>query len=197
MNDIECEGTIFTMHEWEWIILSLHEWEKMILRFHEWKQMIFRFNERNEMKLRAHEWEQIFFSVRASYPGNTNCTGRFSTGPGKSTYMVPVTLISVVVPSHPLWTHSFVLEWQSHSCLLLTKTKSLLFLQNKLPQWGVQLYWTGQGKSTYTFSAQRQRISAFRLLALTTEAWRGAESSMLREPYTLIYLDPYWTFPYS
>jgi hypothetical protein len=33
----------------------------------------------------------------------------------------------------------------------------------------------GQGKSTYTFSAQRWRISAFRLLALTTEAWRGAE----------------------
>jgi hypothetical protein len=27
----------------------------------------------------------------------------------------------------------------------------------------------------YTFSAQCRQISAFRLLALTTEAWRGAE----------------------
>jgi hypothetical protein len=42
----------------------------------------------------------------------------------------------------------------------------------------------------YTFSAQRQRISTFCLLALTTEAWRGAESGTLRELYTLIYLDP-------
>jgi hypothetical protein len=33
----------------------------------------------------------------------------------------------------------------------------------------------GQGKSMYMFSAQRQQISTFRLLALTTEAWRGAE----------------------
>jgi hypothetical protein len=36
----------------------------------------------------------------------------------------------------------------------------------------------GKGKSMYTFSAQRRRISAFRsprLLALPTEAWRGAE----------------------
>ncbi len=32
-----------------------------------------------------------------------------------------------------------------------------------------------QGKSTYTFSARGWQISAFRLLALTTEAWRGAE----------------------
>jgi hypothetical protein len=35
----------------------------------------------------------------------------------------------------------------------------------------------GQGKSTYTFSTQRRRISAFCLLALTTEAWRGVEIS--------------------
>jgi hypothetical protein len=48
----------------------------------------------------------------------------------------------------------------------------------------------GQGKSTYTFSSQRQRISAFRLLALTTEAWRGAESGTLRKTYMLIYPDP-------
>jgi hypothetical protein len=33
----------------------------------------------------------------------------------------------------------------------------------------------GQGKSTCTFSAQRWQTTAFRLLALTTEAWRGAE----------------------
>jgi hypothetical protein len=33
----------------------------------------------------------------------------------------------------------------------------------------------GQGKSTYTFSAQRRQISAFCLLALTTEAWQGVE----------------------
>jgi hypothetical protein len=33
----------------------------------------------------------------------------------------------------------------------------------------------GQGKSTYMFSAQHLRISAFHLLALTTEAWRGVE----------------------
>jgi hypothetical protein len=48
----------------------------------------------------------------------------------------------------------------------------------------------GQGKSMYTFSAQRQWISAFRLLALTIEAWRGAESGTLRKTYTLIYPDP-------
>jgi hypothetical protein len=48
----------------------------------------------------------------------------------------------------------------------------------------------GQGKSTYTFSAQCQRISAFRLLALTTEALRGAESGTLQNPYTLISPDP-------
>jgi len=40
------------------------------------------------------------------------------------------------------------------------------------------------------FSAQRRQISAFCLLALTTEAWRGAESGMLRKTYTLIYPDP-------
>jgi hypothetical protein len=49
----------------------------------------------------------------------------------------------------------------------------------------------GQGKSTYKFSAQRLQVSAFRLLALTTVAWRGAESGTLREPYTLIYPDPW------
>jgi hypothetical protein len=48
----------------------------------------------------------------------------------------------------------------------------------------------GQGKSMYTFSAQRRRISTVCLLALTTEAWRGAESGTLRELYMLIYLDP-------
>jgi hypothetical protein len=41
-----------------------------------------------------------------------------------------------------------------------------------------QYYFTyfdkGQGKTTYTFSAQCQQISAFCLLALTTEAWWGA-----------------------
>jgi hypothetical protein len=42
----------------------------------------------------------------------------------------------------------------------------------------------------YTLSAQHRQISAFRLLALTTEAWRGAESGTLREPYKLIYPDP-------
>jgi len=47
----------------------------------------------------------------------------------------------------------------------------------------------GQGKSTYTFSTQHRRISAFRLLALTTEAWWGAESGTLRKTYTLIYPD--------
>jgi hypothetical protein len=39
----------------------------------------------------------------------------------------------------------------------------------------------GQGKSTYMFSAERLQISAFHspppcMLALPTEAWRGAES---------------------
>ncbi len=48
----------------------------------------------------------------------------------------------------------------------------------------------GQGKPTYMFSAQRWQISAFCLLALTTEAWRGAESRMLRKMYTLFYPDP-------
>jgi hypothetical protein len=53
----------------------------------------------------------------------------------------------------------------------------------------VQCNKVGQGKSTYMFSAQHRRISAFRLLALTTEAWRGAESGTLRELYALIYPD--------
>jgi hypothetical protein len=35
---------------------------------------------------------------------------------------------------------------------------------------------------------QHRQISAFRLLALTTEAWRGAESGTLQKTYTLINL---------
>jgi hypothetical protein len=42
----------------------------------------------------------------------------------------------------------------------------------------------------YMFSAQRQHISAFRLLALTTEAWRGAERGAIQKMYMLIYPDP-------
>jgi hypothetical protein len=48
----------------------------------------------------------------------------------------------------------------------------------------------GQGKSMYMFSTQHRRISPFRLLALTIEPWRGAESGMLQKTYTLIYPDP-------
>ncbi len=70
---------------------------------------------------------------------------------------------------------------------------SLMHTTNKIECenffWWDWIRW-GQGKSTYMFSAQRQQISTFHLLALTTEAWRGAESGMLREPYMLIYPDP-------
>ncbi len=44
-----------------------------------------------------------------------------------------------------------------------------------------------QGKSTYTFFAQRLWISAFHLLALTTEAWRGAE--ICRRSVENVYVD--------
>jgi hypothetical protein len=40
------------------------------------------------------------------------------------------------------------------------------------------------------FFTQCRQISAFCLLALTTEAWRGAESGTLRKTYMLIYPDP-------
>ncbi len=53
---------------------------------------------------------------------------------------------------------------------------------------------TGQGKSTYTFSAERLLLSAPPppLPALLTEAWRVAEKleDVRRKTYTLIYPDP-------
>ncbi len=47
-------------------------------------------------------------------------------------------------------------------------------LKNRYQRFIEKVYW-GQGKSTYMFSTQRRQISAFHLLTLTTEAWRGAE----------------------
>jgi hypothetical protein len=71
--------------------------------------------------------------------------------------------------------------------LLLSSSLSLSFYVSNTVALYTHYISSGQGKSTYTFSAQRRRISAFRLLALTTEAWQGAE--IRRRSAENVYID--------